>query len=281
MAPAHLTTLADLAARHALALLLVISVLGLALARLAWHAIERLAPLLIPVGARLWHRVDRHRIAARVLGLQGAVSFIVAAAGAVGFIEVADAIDEDDDLAEFDVALAGALRQHLSADTLAVFSRITHLGDFAVLATGVAIGAIALWLGRKRWLASALVVATAGAALLNEMLKLAFVRTRPEFVHDLVRVHGHSFPSGHAAGSLAVYGFAAYIAVRLLPRAWHLPVTAAAMLMIVFVGASRVLLQVHYLSDVLAGWLGATTWTALCISAFESWRLSRQRRAAA
>ena len=101
---------------------------------------------------------------------------------------------------------------------------------------------------------------------------------RPPFQHGLANVHGFSFPSGHAAGSFAVYAMLAYLAVRLLPRVWHLPGVAAGVLLIVFVGASRVLLQVHYVSDVLAGWAGAATWSALCIAGLETWRIALRRR---
>jgi undecaprenyl-diphosphatase len=100
-------------------------------------------------------------------------------------------------------------------------------------------------------------------------------------VHDLVAVHGYSFPSGHAAGSFAFYGFSAYVAVRLLPRRWHLPLAGLALLLVVFVGASRVMLQVHFFSDVVGGWLGAAAWTALCITVLESLKLSRAQRSGA
>ena len=269
---------ADAVARHAVVLLVAASLAALVLARLAWHVIERYAPRWLALAAPVWHRVDRRRLAARRLGLAGGVGLVVAVLGALAFVELVDALDPDEALARFDEALAGALQRHLSEGTLAFFARLTHLGDRDVLTGLVAVAVIALAIRREWLLALAVAVCTAGAGAVNSLLKLYFSRARPEFVHDLVTTHGYSFPSGHAAGSFAVYGIATYLAVRHLPRRWHLPVAGAAMLLIVFVGASRVLLQVHFFSDVIGGWLGAATWTALCITGLESLRTVRAAR---
>jgi membrane-associated phospholipid phosphatase len=56
-------------------------------------------------------------------------------------------------------------------------------------------------------------------------------------------------------------------------------VALAGIALIIFVGSSRVLLQVHYLSDVLAGYASATVWVAICIATLEyvRWRGSSAR----
>ena len=266
---------ADAIARHAVTLLVAASLVGLVVARVAWHAIARYAPAIRPVASRWWQRIDRRQHVARLLGLEGAVAFVLAAAATFGFVQLVDALDEEEELTHFDVALAEAFGRHLSDGTLAFFARVTHLGDFEVLTVfGIVLTGVLLL--RREWLlAVGLAVAALGTAALNEGLKLVFSRARPQFLHGLVEVHGYSFPSGHAAGSFAFYGFAAYLAARCLPRRWHLPSAGIALLLVVFVGTSRVLLQVHYASDVLAGWLGAATWTALCIMALESVRVRR------
>ncbi|MET0292540.1 MAG: phosphatase PAP2 family protein [Steroidobacteraceae bacterium] len=283
LAPADVTVdaLATFIAAHAIVLLLASSALALVAAALVWNGIERGAPRLLGFAAPLWRRIDRRRIAARYLGLQALVFIAVAAVGAMIFVELADEIAPDEDLGQFDLALSMALRESLSATTLRFFSLLTHLGDFEVLAPLVAVSAALLFWRRHALLASTLLFTTTGAALLNDGLKRVFERARPEFVHEFAHVSGFSFPSGHSAGSLAVYGTLAYVAVRLLPRRWHLTCVAFAMTLIVFVGASRVLLQVHFFSDVLGGWAGAATWTSLCVAALEAWRLSGVRRAAA
>jgi undecaprenyl-diphosphatase len=73
---------------------------------------------------------------------------------------------------------------------------------------------------------------------------------------------------------MLVYSLLGYLLVRHTPRPWHLPIAAAAVALIVFVGSSRILLQVHWFSDVLAGFASAAAWSALWIAALETvrWR---------
>jgi membrane-associated phospholipid phosphatase len=77
-----------------------------------------------------------------------------------------------------------------------------------------------------------------------------------------------------------VYGMLAYVLVKLLPARWsaaRLPVVLAATALAYSVGCSRVFLQVHFASDVLAGFASGATWLVMCIVAVEL-VLWRQRR---
>lgn len=104
------------------------------------------------------------------------------------------------------------------------------------------------------------------------MLKGIFERTRPLHDHGLVSETSWSFPSGHASGSMIVYGLLGYIIVRYTRPVWHVPVALVCVTLIVFVGSSRVLLQVHYMSDVLAGYASGAAWVALWIAGLEAMR---------
>jgi undecaprenyl-diphosphatase len=270
--------LADLAARHAVALLLGLVALLLVAAWASWRLVERHAPRLLARAARAWHFIDRSRLVARYLGVHALASFVLAGAGVVGFVELVDETESGEALAAFDVALAAAMARHLDATTLALAGAITHLGDPVVLYV-VALGVtLVLALRGERQLALAWVVVTGGGALLNRLLKALFERSRPLHDHGFGSADGFSFPSGHASGSLLVYGMLAYLVVRHTPRRWHLPVAALALVLVVFVGASRVLLQVHWFSDVLAGWANAAAWGALCVGGLEAVRLAAPPR---
>ena len=269
----RLATLAEFAAQHAVSLLLALVALLLVLSWLAWRLIERHAPAWLAGVARAWHVVDRRRLAARYLGVHAVASFAVCAAGLYAFVELADETGAGEDLAAFDLALARGLSRHLGEAELRLFGAITHLGDTAVLwPFAVLVAVVLAWRG-ERLLALGWAATTGGGALLNWLLKQPFARTRPFHDHGFASADGFSFPSGHASGSLLVYGMLAYLVVRHSPRRWHLAVAAPLLILVVFVGASRVLLQVHWFSDVLAGWANAAAWAALCIGGLEAVRL--------
>jgi undecaprenyl-diphosphatase len=108
----------------------------------------------------------------------------------------------------------------------------------------------------RRKLAGYVLVTVFGAELLSTLLKEAVSRVRP--CVDVASCPGtSSYPSGHATGAAA---FWTVLAVLLLPRlgrrAWALLAVP------VIVAATRVLLGVHYLSDVLAGLLVGGCWAA-------------------
>lgn len=77
--------------------------------------------------------------------------------------------------------------------------------------------------------------------------------------------HGWSFPSGHACGAVVAYGMLAYILIRTLPRRWHLATVMAATALAFSVGWSRVFIEVHFASDVLAAFASGIAWLTLVV----------------
>ena len=82
------------------------------------------------------------------------------------------------------------------------------------------------------------------------------------------------FPSGHASAAMAVYGTACYLIWRLAPAPWRRPSLALAAALVTAIGLSRVLLQVHFASDVAAGWAISLAWMILCVGLAEGLRAS-------
>lgn len=104
-------------------------------------------------------------------------------------------------------------------------------------------------------------ISIASGALFETGLKLLFNRARPDVVPHLVEVTTLSFPSGHAMLSAMTYlTLGAMLAQTQTSRRLKLYVLSAAIAMTLAVGTSRVVLGVHWPTDVLAGWLGGTAW---------------------
>jgi membrane-associated phospholipid phosphatase len=96
--------------------------------------------------------------------------------------------------------------------------------------------------------------------LLDNLVKTVVARPRPPAVWQAATAHGWSFPSGHALWSAGVL-----TAVVLLARAgpWRRLLVVVAFVVVVAVGGSRLVLAVHYPSDVLAGWCLALVATGI------------------
>jgi undecaprenyl-diphosphatase len=142
---------------------------------------------------------------------------------------------------------------------------ITALGSITVLGlTVVAVCGFLALQGLYRY-ALFVFVASVGGWILNDLLKLAFGRPRPDIVPHLREVLTLSFPSGHAMTSAVVFLTLGALLMRLPTRTvTRIYCIGAAMLATALVGLSRVYLGVHYPSDVLAGWLIGLSWALLC-----------------
>lgn len=160
----------------------------------------------------------------------------------------------------------------------AVLRAASRAGDADVGTVVVAALALGLgWYGSRRsgrgWgdcLVFALVVV--GSQLLTVTLKLHFGRARPEEIYRLVMEDSSSFPSGHALGSSACcVALAGLVAKSRWPGWWRWALGASLVGLAVVVGASRVWLAVHYLSDVLSGLGLGSCWAALAIAIHRGW----------
>lgn len=204
-----------------------------------------------------------------LLSLRFAIGAGMLMATAALFAEMMDALDTDDEIGQFDVRLTETLSRELSASTLRFFGAVTHLGDPMPLTLLVIAVAVLLIARRQTSLAFAWSAACAGGAVLNRVLKQIFERVRPVHDHGFASADGFSFPSGHTSGSVVVYGMLAYLCVRLLPSRWHLPGALLAATLAFSTAWSRVFLQVHWASDVVAGFAVGFAWLTVCIAALE------------
>lgn len=249
------------------------------------HALSLWATLLAValLGADLaWRRAVRRREgldpASRGF-LRPATALAVVAATCLLATAVAIQVRDRTGLTVFDASLASDLRANMPVPVLRVVAMVTHAGDPLVVGAATLLIFIVLLVRRHRRLAGAWIATLVGTALINSGLKAIFQRERPLHDHGFVVEHSFSFPSGHASGSMVFYGMLAYVLLVLSPPRAHRAIVLAAVATITVVGISRILLQVHYFSDVLAGYATGLGWLTLCAGSAEYLRLREGRKA--
>ena len=133
--------------------------------------------------------------------------------------------------------------------------RLTWLGAGIVRAPVAIAGTLVLLRAGARRAAMVLVAAWAGESLLVQLIKAAAGRARPDLMWRLADAHDTSFPSGHAAGTMLLYPLLGFLVGRLgSVRAGRIGALLGVAVALA-VGFTRVLLGVHWASDVVAGWL--------------------------
>ena len=156
---------------------------------------------------------------------------------------------------------------------VSIVKAVTWLGSGGVLWTLTGAAAILLAIRRQWRLAAYLLVVGVGELVLDPVLKALVGRLRPVVAHPVAYGTGDSFPSGHALGSIVCYGALFLVFLPAVSGTWRRVFTAVIVTLIAAIGISRLLLGVHYISDVLGGWTLGITWLGITAFAFE---LSRQ-----
>ena len=143
-----------------------------------------------------------------------------------------------------------------------------YVGDQVILVLAILLAVYFIY--KRFW--QELVMVTfgmAGSSVLFLSLSNLIARQRPPTqIWIIVNVPG--FPSGHASGVIVFYGLLAYLLVsKMRSVLWKVVAVVAALLIIVFVGFSRVFTGGHYLTDVLAGYAVGIAWSGLIYTLIE------------
>ena len=164
-----------------------------------------------------------------------------------------DMVDRGSGLARWDRAVAEWGSDNATSWSTTVLDRITDLGGTRYLVVLFAVVAAYDYVRHRNVnVVLFLLVVLVGVVVINNSLKMIVDRDRPDVTH-LVGTSGSSFPSGHSAAAAAGWFALALVIGRGLPRRGRAVVAAIAAVVTVAVAASRALLGVHWLTDVIAG----------------------------
>ncbi|SBT37119.1 phosphatase PAP2 family protein [Micromonospora auratinigra] len=158
-----------------------------------------------------------------------------------------------------------------------VLKAISDLGGRPVLIWLVTIAVIGLLIRRQSRLAVYLIITGVGGLILDPSLKALVGRLRPVVDVPITHAPGHSFPSGHALGSFVAYGALLLVFLPAMRARWRKPAIAVVAVLVFLIGLTRIALGVHFVSDVLAGWLLGAVWLGITAYAFRLWRRERGR----
>jgi undecaprenyl-diphosphatase len=168
-----------------------------------------------------------------------------------------------------DPGVANFVARHRLGWLTPVMQLVTWLGSsFFIIPFGIAVGGI-LWRRRRLWQPLVMMAAAfLGAAGLYDIVKPAVGRARPPAALQVGGPDiGRAFPSGHATQSIAFYGMLAVVLITwYAPRHRRLFAIGAALVTLV-IGASRLYLGVHWLTDVLGGYALGLAWLSLLVVA--------------
>jgi undecaprenyl-diphosphatase len=165
----------------------------------------------------------------------------------------------------FDLRNSARLDHYLATHRgqLHTWQLITDAGGPATWRVLAAVAVVVLAVLRRWREAITIAVAMIGAAILSGVVKLAVGRHRPRPRVVFEHVGGGSFPSGHALTSIVAAGLLVLLVGPHLPRVLRFLLWFVAALVVAAVGFSRLVLAVHYPTDVLGGWLIGVLWLAL------------------
>ncbi|HEY5987709.1 MAG TPA: phosphatase PAP2 family protein, partial [Streptosporangiaceae bacterium] len=262
--------------------LLGLIVAGLIAARLLRHFAAR-SPGLEAVGDRVaatpplaWVRRrfpaqvawGRRRLDAR--SAQGFwLTFTVAAGALAGwaFGGLTQDVAGHDEAALADPHVTAWVIAHRTEWLTSALKVLTWLGSSAfIIPLGLAAG-LYFVLRRRTWRPLALLtVAVAGAIGLYDIVKPLVGRPRPAAAIWIGHYSGAAFPSGHATQSAAFYAMLAIVLGAGLSFRGRAVLWSAAALVVLIVGASRIYLGAHWLTDVLAGYALGASWVAIVVA---------------
>ena len=175
---------------------------------------------------------------------------------------------------QLDRAVAGDLNAAVAPHPaiVTVLQVLTSPGDPITSWVVLSVLTAALLIRRRLRLALYVAVTGLGVATLSPLLKDVVDRLRPVVGMPVATAGGPSFPSGHALAATVWVGVVLLVLLPVVPARLRRLAVALGVLAVVVVGLTRLALGVHFVSDVIGGWLIGGAWLLVTATAFREWR---------
>ena len=200
-------------------------------------------------------------------GLGLTVAVLVAVASAWLFADVTQDVLAREEFVRVDPVVQAAVVPHRIGWVTAGMQVVTWLGSSVVLVPVMLVATVFVTCTKRDVRGAAgLWAAYLGAVALYDLVKVLVGRPRPAVADDLVHASGAAFPSGHAAQALAVWGMLTALLIRGRSRRIRAAAVTGSTLLVLLIGASRVYLGAHWLTDVAGGFALGGMWLALVLA---------------
>jgi undecaprenyl-diphosphatase len=217
---------------------------------------------------RLRMLLRRHVDPRVATGLILTVALTTVGAATVAIGALLAMVDTHRGLARWDLAFARWGADHATSTSTSLMRDISLLGGTAgVFAVAIVVGVVEYRRRPNRAIPALLALVLLGQFAVLNLVKVLVNRPRPD-LSRLTGFSGASFPSGHATAAAATYALVALLLGRGRSRWMRNLLAAGAVAISVLVAGSRVMLGVHWFTDVLAGLALGWGWLALCSVAF-------------
>jgi len=201
------------------------------------------------------------------LGLVLTAQLAVLAAAGWAFGALLQDVLAGDESTRFDAPITQWFIAHREPWLTTTMRVVTQLGSSNVLLPLILFVGVALTRRRRSWAPLGLLVAAhAGSVALYDVIKVMVARPRPALGPLVSTATGYAFPSGHATQAAAVYGALIIVCLRPASVTRFAQAGAAATVVVLLVGVSRVYLGVHWATDVLGGWALGTLWLLMLLA---------------
>lgn len=185
------------------------------------------------------------------------------------FGETVEAVIQSDDVAVLDSPVTRWLVARRTPWLTTVMHGVTNLASAWFVALLLVVVTIVLRRGGHSWSVVLLpTLSAAGAAILVTTIKLLIARPRPTVGEVVAAAEGFAFPSGHSAQAVATYAVLAWLVAHLAAtRTMRIAAWLTGAVIIVLIGLSRLYLGVHWLSDVIGGYIIGAAWAVVAVTA--------------
>lgn len=184
-------------------------------------------------------------------------------------------IDTSDTTSNLDNRVADILFFSRNTQLIEFFSSITVLGNWQTIIVLSLLILVYFWIFKKKKYILPFLVTIIGSEVANFTAKLIFHRPRPSLA--FYKESFFSFPSGHSTIAISFYGFIVYLIWRGTSNSkYRFSAIVLGILVALGIGISRIYLEVHFLSDVIAGYLLGFLWLGIGI-AISEWLIAQQK----